>query len=223
VPDLQVGIEFASLGGGTAYNFVSFVESAGMFFGDPNRQFKLLGMTVVYKVTGNKGDDASYNENDPNNAAAQNLWRNFIDCYMRADTDKKWQKLKLLDGNAAQKAHLDDSKSETAGRYVGRSSLQHRLSGDGTELNGTPMARDDDVNVAYIEINRLVKTFWLRFGQETAVSVNHNSIGGENERVGMRLGDFNIVGVTMHVEADKGRRAIMDEGNMSEQFAITEG
>lgn len=214
--DLSEGLQVCEKGGTFAYNFVPILESAGAYFGDPHESMHLEGVTVVTRVTGNRADILTADDDDH---AGQNQYRWAIDMYFRADEDKDWAQLAIIDGNAAKRAHLSVSQSEAAGAYAERPSLVHALSPDGTEASGTPMGRKTDINLEYVPIDRFVKVFWVRFGQETAMSLDHTNAGGENILESMRLADFNIVALHFHITPGQSEVG-MSQGSTTIRFNL---
>lgn len=208
------GLIISSKGSGTGFNMVSYVETSGVFFGDPHQDMLVDGITVVFRVTGNRAD---LQTDGPDVQSGQNQYRNMLDVYIKADNaptgvaDATWVHLAILDGNAAQRPHLDVCKHEVTSRPKDRlATLQHKLATSDTEATGTPMAKDGDVNVEYISVHRLTKILWLRFGQETGASVDR--VTGLSTR-GSWVGDFEIIGVHVHVTPQKGSAQVMSAGS----------
>lgn len=217
-PDLQENLVFNVKGSGASFNFVSYLESAGFFLEDPQNEFEIQGFTVITRCVGNRADDQTDGDDSH---ADQNQYRWMLDMYLRCDDDDNWNQIALLDGNAAKMPHLDQSLSEVAGDYVDRGDLVLRVSPDDTEAGGQPMCRRGTVNTEYVEVNRRCKVFWLRFGQETAASLDHTlSGGGQNRDESMRLGDFNLVSVHFHLKKQAASEMSMGEGSTTIKFEV---
>lgn len=193
-----------------AYNMVPFVETAGLYVGDPNNTIHLLGLTVVTRVIGNRADTQTAGDDQH---AGQNQFRWSLDCYARFDEGLDWQQLALLDGNAAKRHHIGASQGELTDQWGSeRGDLRYTLSPDGTAANGTPIGRKTDVNVEYVPIDKFCKVFWMRFGQETMSCLDHTDAGGENTLAGIRHGDFNIVAIHVHWEP-AASESLMDQAS----------
>lgn len=220
VPDLTEGMPFCVValrqGQPRAFNFVSYLESAGMYVGSPEREYHLDGLSIVTRVIGNLADVVTNGEDEH---VGQNQYRWHVDLYVRCDQDPQWSQHALLSGNDAQRYHLSESKAEAAGRLLPRKNLKHFLSTTGLESGGVPMGRKTDVNVHYVPIDRACKVFWLRLGQETMVSLSHDSgptVNNDNEN--MRHGDFNVAALHVHFRPSKASSNIMGDGRATIEF-----
>lgn len=206
--DVQYGIRFAKKTAFVARNFLSFLETAGLYIGDPHRARRILGLTIITKVSGNRADILT---DDPDVHTDQNQYRWSLNVYFRADEDEEWSEIALLDGNAAKKPHISESLSEAAGDYAERPNLKYVVSPDGTETNGTAIAKDSDVNVEFVPVERSCKVFWLRLGQETACSLDHGV--SYNDLESSRLGDWTVLAVYVHYQEGPGSAEDMSHGS----------
>lgn len=194
LPDSSQGIGISTLSGLTVGNFVPYVETLPVIAGHPRNLIRIEGFTVITRVKGNLADTVAI---PPSLEPSDNPYRFMLDMYVKADRDATWRHLVCLDGNAAKKPHLDLSLTEDNGTYVkDRGDLQHYTSSDDTEANGTPMAKDSDINIEYVPFDHACHVFQLRFGQESMSSLAHALLA--STALGIRQGDFELIGFHVH-------------------------
>ncbi|MCP4573398.1 MAG: hypothetical protein GY838_13665 [bacterium] len=201
---------------GSAYNFVPILETPWMFSGNPHAEFQLDGLSVITRVVGNRADTETDDDED---SAGQNQFRYSLDVYVMVDESREWRWIGCLDGNAAQRFHLDPSKSEIAGGHADRD-----VAGDGTgwqlvptddEATADPLATDEDVNMEFVRIGSRTKRFKLRFDQLTPARTDVSDGGDENNAWGAHDGDFNLVGYQIHLTPGEEGDATDGGGTMS--------
>lgn len=217
LPDLQNGLRMCQKSEGTAYNFVPYIETAGLYLEDPHREMHIDGITVVTKTVGNRADTATAGEDVHAN---QNQYRWFLDVYARMDDDVEWSQIGIIDGNSAGMYHCDQSKAEAAGYWPERDDLKYTTPADGLEATGPPMARNSQVNIEYIRVDETCRVYWLRFGQETMASLDHEGVAGTNVERGIRHGDFTIVSVHVHYSQGRASSASMNRKSASIYFDV---